>query len=333
MLHVLLQTKTIKQKLLHCINLNQNLKIVFFGTPEFAVASLQAIINAGFDVVAVVTAPDRPAGRGLKLQQSAVKEFAVQNNLPVLQPEKLKNPEFVDELRSYKADLFVIIAFRMLPEVVWNMPPMGSINLHGSLLPQYRGAAPINWAIINGEKETGVTTFFLKHEVDTGSIIMREKVAIDDNDTAGTLHDKLMETGAGLVVKTLTTIEKGGYTLEEQDLSKETPHAPKIFKEHCLINWNRGVDDNYNFVRGLSPYPTAWTKIGGLTLKIFWADKKYDHQPDQPGTIDTDNKTYLKIACSDGWLWLKEIQLEGKKKMVIDEFLRGFDAKRFTSVG
>jgi methionyl-tRNA formyltransferase len=309
------------------------LKVIFFGTPQFAVASLQRIKEAGFDVAAVVTAPDKPAGRGLKLQQSAVKQFAVENNLPVLQPEKLKDPEFITQLQSYGADLFVIIAFRMLPEVVWNMPPLGSINLHGSLLPQYRGAAPINWAIINGETETGVTTFFLKHQIDTGSIILRNTVPIDETDTAGTLHDKMMEVGAELMVKTLQVVEGGNYTLEEQDLTQEAKHAPKIFKEDCLINWEHTVAQNYNSIRGLSPYPTAWTKLGGQTLKVFWAEKDWETPTQAPGTVVSDGKKYLKIACADGWLSLKDLQLEGKKRMTVEEFLRGYAIGNVQAVG
>lgn len=308
------------------------MKIIFFGTPDFAVASLQKMVEEGFDVAAVVTAPDRPAGRGLKLQQSAVKQYAVQAGLPVLQPEKLKNPEFIETLQGYNADLFVIIAFRMLPEIVWNMPPLGSINLHGSLLPQYRGAAPINWAVINGEKETGVTTFFLKHQIDTGSIILRQADPIEENDTAGTVYDRLMNVGANLMVKTLHSIENKTYVLEEQDMTKATQHAPKIFKEDCIVDWNRTVEENYNFIRGLSPYPTAWTKLGKLTLKIFWAEKKFT-EPATAGEIETDNKTYLKVSCSNGWLTLKDIQLEGKKRMGIEEFLRGFDASVIVTAG
>ena len=308
------------------------MKIIFFGTPDFAVASLQKIVESGFDVAAVVTAPDRPAGRGLKLQQSAVKQYAVEAGLPVLQPEKLKNPDFIEQLEGYNADLFVIIAFRMLPEIVWNMPPLGSINLHGSLLPQYRGAAPINWAVINGEKETGVTTFFLKHEIDTGSIIMRRSVAIEETDTAGTVYNRLMEVGAGLMVETLKAIEAKSYTLEEQNADDEAKHAPKIFKEDCLINWDKTVVENYNFIRGLSPYPTAWTKLGNLTLKIFWAEKENSANV-PPATVVTDNKTYLKIACSNGLLSLKDIQLEGKKRMGIEEFLRGFNAEAINTAG
>lgn len=308
------------------------MKIIFFGTPDFAVASLQKMVEDGFDVAAVVTTPDRPAGRGLKLQQSAVKQYAVQAGLPVLQPEKLKNPEFIETLQGYNADLFVIIAFRMLPEIVWNMPPLGSINLHGSLLPQYRGAAPINWAVINGEKETGVTTFFLKHQIDTGSIILRQAEPIEENDTAGTVYDRLMNVGANLMVKTLHSIENKTYVLEEQDMTKATQHAPKIFKEDCIVDWNRTVEENYNFIRGLSPYPTAWTKLGKLALKIFWAEKKFT-EPATAGEIETDNKTYLKVSCSNGWLSLKDIQLEGKKRMGIEEFLRGFDASVIATAG
>lgn len=309
------------------------MKIIFFGTPDFAVASLQKIMEAGFEVAAVVTAPDKQAGRGLKLQQSAVKQFAVEHNLPVLQPEKLKNPDFIEELRAYNVDLFVIIAFRMLPEAVWNMPPLGSINLHGSLLPQYRGAAPINWAVINGEKETGVTTFFLKHQIDTGSIILRDKIEIAETDTAGTVHDKLMVVGAELMVRTLTAIESNSYTLEEQDLSVETKHAPKIFKDDCLIDFSKPTEAVYNFIRGLSPYPTAWTKLGAQTLKVFWADKEIDESTAISGTLLSDNKKYIKVACADGWLSLKDIQLEGKKRMGVEEFLRGFDISTISKIG
>eukprot|EP01035_Chromulina_nebulosa_P009216 gene9216-12455_t len=289
-------------------------------------------MEAGFEVAAVVTAPDKQAGRGLKLQQSAVKQFAVEHNLPVLQPEKLKNPDFIEELRAYNADLFVIIAFRMLPEAVWNMPPLGSINLHGSLLPQYRGAAPINWAVINGEKETGVTTFFLKHQIDTGSIILRDKIEIAETDTAGTVHDKLMVVGAELMVRTLTAIESNSYTLEEQDLSVETKHAPKIFKDDCLIDFSKTTEAVYNFIRGLSPYPTAWTKLGTQTLKVFWADKETGESTATSGTLLSDNKKYIKVACTDGWLSLKDIQLEGKKRMGVEEFLRGFDISTITKL-
>lgn len=309
------------------------MKIIFFGTPDFAVASLKKIVDTGFEVLAVVTAPDRPAGRGLKLHQSAVKQYADSVGLPTLQPEKLRNPDFIETLKNYNADLFVIIAFRMLPEIVWNMPPLGSINLHGSLLPQYRGAAPINWAVINGEKETGVTTFFLQHKIDTGSIILNDKIAIEESDTAGTVYNRLMDVGADLMVNTLKAVEEKNYTLTQQDLSIDTKHAPKIFKEDCEINWEKNIEDNFNFIRGLSPYPTAWTKLGDLTLKVFWADKNNSEPANQCGAIETDNKNYLKVACSDGWLSLKDIQLQGKKRMKIEDFLRGFDASKFNRMG
>lgn len=309
------------------------MKIIFFGTPDFAVASLKKMVDEGFDVVAVVTAPDRPAGRGLKLQQSDVKKYADEVGLPTLQPEKLRNPDFIEALKGFEADLFVIIAFRMLPEIVWNMPPLGSINLHGSLLPQYRGAAPINWAVINGERETGVTTFFLRHKIDTGSIILRDKISIDETDTAGSIYNKLTLVGANLIVNTLKTIKENTYTLEEQDLTVETKHAPKIFKEDCEIDWSKTIEQNFNFIRGLAPYPTAWTKLGELTLKVFWADKNYSEPSTSDGVIETDNKTYLKVACSNGWINLKDIQLQGKKRMKIEDFLRGFDASKFNQMG
>lgn len=305
------------------------MKIVFFGTPDFAVASLKLMLEEGIDVAAVVTAPDKPAGRGQQLQQPAVKKFAVEKGLFVLQPEKLKNPGFIDQLQAINADLFVIIAFRMLPEVVWSMPRLGSVNLHGSLLPQYRGAAPINWAIINGEKETGLTTFFLKHLIDTGNIILRTRVEIEDTDDAGTLHDKMMNEGAKLMVKTLRLIETGKLTIEEQDLSQPAKHAPKIFKDDCRIHWQRTVEENYNFVRGLSPYPAAWTLFGGRQVKIFRAARNYAN-PGLHGEIATDGKKYLRISCADGWLDIKDLQLEGKKRMGIEEFLRGFDAGKIS---
>lgn len=309
------------------------LKIIFFGTPDFAVASLKKIVEDGFEVLAVVTAPDRPAGRGLKLQQSAVKQYADSEGLPTLQPEKLRNHDFIEALKKYNADLFVIIAFRMLPEMVWDMPPLGSINLHGSLLPQYRGAAPINWAVINGEKETGATTFFLQHKIDTGSLILSDKITIEESDTAGTVYERLMHVGANLMVKTLKAVEVKNYTLTAQDLSVETKHAPKIFKEDCEIDWSKAMDRNFNFVRGLSPYPTAWTKLGDLTLKVFWADKNDSEPTSECGVIESDNKTYLKVACSNGWLSLIDIQLQGKKRMKIGDFLRGFDITAFSTMG
>ncbi|MBS7564621.1 methionyl-tRNA formyltransferase [Mucilaginibacter sp. Bleaf8] len=302
------------------------MRIVFMGTPEFAVASLDALLEAGCEVVGVVTAPDKPAGRGQKLGESAVKQYAVAHGLPVLQPEKLKNPEFLEQLKALNADLQVVVAFRMLPEVVWNMPSKGTINLHASLLPQYRGAAPINWAIINGEPESGVTTFFLKHEIDTGDILFVEKVGITDDTTAGEYHDRLMAKGAGLLVKTVKAIESGRYTENPQEQlieGQELKHAPKIFKDDCRINWNQPIDKVYNLIRGLSPYPTAFTELNGKTLKVFRAEKEYAAPEAEPGTFVSDNKTFLKFVCDNGYLNLTDVQLEGKKRMGVEEFLRG----------
>ncbi|MEO8793883.1 MAG: methionyl-tRNA formyltransferase [Daejeonella sp.] len=301
------------------------MRIIFMGTPDFAVASLDALVKADCEIVAVVTAPDKPAGRGQKIQQSAVKIYAEENSLKVLQPVKLKDPEFIAELQRLKADLQVVVAFRMLPEIVWNMPAKGTINLHGSILPQYRGAAPINWAIINGEKQSGVTTFFLKHEIDTGDILFSEQIGIEADETAGDLHDKLMELGAGLLVKTVKAIEAGHYHENPQSNSTdaELKHAPKLFKEDCLIDWNQPANLVFNRIRGLSPYPTAFTKLQEKTLKIFKAVPEQKHPDTEAGTYQTDGKTFLKFACSDGFISLQEVQLEGKKKMKIDEFLRG----------
>jgi len=293
------------------------------GTPDFAVASLDALVQANFDVVAVVTAPDKPAGRGQKLNESAAKKYAVEKGIPVLQPEKLKNPEFIAELKSYQADLQVVVAFRMLPEVVWNMPPKGTINLHGSLLPQYRGAAPINHAIINGEKESGVTTFFLTHEIDTGNIILSDRTAIADDETAGDLHDKLMYIGAHLLVKTLKAIEAGEVNEQPQPQSGELKHAPKIFKDDCKIDWNNEAQKVYNLIRGLSPYPTAFTFLNDKTLKVFKAEIEDKEPGIVAGGFLTDGKTYLKFAAKDGFIKLLDIQYEGKKRMLIEDFLRG----------
>ena len=307
-----------------------SLRIIFMGTPEFAVPSLQKLYEAGYDIAAVVTAPDKPAGRGMQLTQSAVKKYAVEKNLKILQPEKLKSPAFIEELKSLKADVQTVVAFRMLPEIVWNMPPMGTINLHGSLLPQYRGAAPINWAIINGEKETGVTTFKLQHEIDTGNMLLQEKIKIEDDETAGSLHDKMMETGADLLLKTIRKLEKGNLKEIEQRsaLSFETSvslrHAPKIFTETCEINWNKNVEEIYNLIRGLSPYPAAFTFLNGKKLKIFASQKETGKQINEPGEYISDNKTFLKFAATDGFVYVKEIQLEGKKRMKIEDFLRGW---------
>jgi methionyl-tRNA formyltransferase len=306
--------------------MNKNLRIVFMGTPDFAVASLDILVQNGFNIVGVVTAPDKPAGRGLQLQESAVKRYAVSKGLPVLQPEKLKNPEFLETLRALKADLQVVVAFRMLPELVWNMPPEGTINVHASLLPNYRGAAPINWAVINGEKESGVTTFKLQHEIDTGDVLFSESVPIREDETAGELHDALMHTGASLLLKTVTAIAAGNVTETPQANipAADIKHAPKIFKETCLINWQQPLDTIYNLVRGLSPYPAAYTSFQGKGLKIFAAHKEQATPTVAPGEFVTDQKTFIKIAAPDGYLWLDEIQLEGKKKMDIVSFLRGY---------
>ncbi len=293
------------------------------GTPDFAVASLDALVQANFNVVAVVTAPDKPAGRGQKLNESAVKKYAVEKGIPVLQPEKLKNPEFLTELKSFNADLQIVVAFRMLPEVVWNMPPKGTVNLHGSLLPQYRGAAPINHVIINGEKESGVTTFFLKHEIDTGDVIMSDSIAIADDETAGELHDKLMIVGAKLLVKTVKAIEENNFTEQPQPQSIDLKHAPKIFKDDCKIDWNNNVQSVYNLIRGLSPYPTAFTLLNDKTLKIFKAELEDKEPGISAGSFLTDGKTYLKFATKNGFIKLIDIQYEGKKRMLIEDFLRG----------
>lgn len=301
------------------------MRIIFMGTPEFAVPSLEALVQNGCQVVAVVTAPDKPAGRGLQLTASPVKAAALRHNIPVLQPEKLKNPAFLEELRSYNADLQVVVAFRMLPEAVWNMPSSGTFNLHASLLPQYRGAAPINWAIINGETETGASTFFLQHEIDTGNIIFQEKEPIDESDTAGTLYERLMHKGASLVLKTVKAVEAGNYPQIPQDLSQPVKLAPKIFTETCEINFGQTTAQVYNFIRGLSPYPGAWTKLQDKTCKIFLAEKYYDN-PSQnlpTASLDTNHKNYLRFKTSDGWLDVKELQLEGKKRMKTEDFLRG----------
>jgi len=301
-----------------------HLRIIFMGTPEFAVPSLQILLKNNIDVVAVVTAPDKPQGRGQKISYSPVKECALQHNIPVLQPTNLKAPEFLETLKSYQATLQIVVAFRMLPEVVWSMPPLGTFNLHASLLPQYRGAAPINWAIINGEKETGISTFFLKHEIDTGSIIYQEREPIHEDDTVGTLYERLMNKGSQLVLKTVRGIEAGNYPSIPQPADVEIKHAPKIFKETCQINWNTPSEAVRNFVRGLNPHPTAWTIIREKNFKIFRvsvADKK--NTEDTPGTIDTDNKQYLYIKTSNGWVSVDELQPEGKKRMAIQEFFRG----------
>lgn len=322
--------------------MKRDLRIVFMGTPDFAVPSLDILVQHNYTIVGVVTAPDKPSGRGQHLNQSAVKKYAVEKNLKVLQPEKLKNAEFIDELKSLEANLFIVVAFRMLPEIVWQMPEYGTFNLHASLLPQYRGAAPINWAVINGEKETGVTTFFLQHEIDTGNIILQEKINIEENDNAGSVHDKLMNIGSSLVLKTVQSIERNEVNEIPQLINYDyqittIKHAPKIFKETCLIDWNKTALEIHNLIRGLSPYPTAFTYLDGKVLKVFasqirqwsidnsqWiASTTNDHQL---STINykTDNKSFLSIKCADTYLDILELQLEGKKRMRIDEFLRGY---------
>lgn len=299
------------------------------GTPEFAVASLDALVKAGMQVVAVVTAPDKPAGRGLQLTQSAVKRYAVEHQLPVLQPVKLKDPVFLDTLKSYRADLQIVVAFRMLPEQVWNMPPMGTINLHGSLLPQYRGAAPINWAVINGEKETGVTTFKLQHEIDTGNILLQKKFPIGENSTAGEIHDIMKEIGAGLLVETVQQLIKGTLTEQEQPkgvAAATLKHAPKLFTENCTIDWNQSTHTIYNLIRGLSPYPGALTQLDGKILKIYKATQRISAVPptQKPGSLHSDGKTHFSFATTDGYISVEELQLEGKKKMQVQDFLRGY---------
>ena len=305
------------------------LRIVFMGTPDFAAHSLKVLCDSGANVVAVITAPDRPAGRGLKLQSSAVKKLAEELYLPVLQPVKLRDEEFQKELRSYNADLQIVVAFRMLPESVWNMPPKGTFNLHASLLPQYRGAAPINWAVINGEKETGVTTFFLNHDIDTGNIIMAEKVVIGDNDTAGVIHDKLMNIGAELVVKTVKEIANGNVVEIPQMDDGELLPAPKIFKDDCKINWNSSASKIHNLIRGMSPYPAAWTEVieddkSAVSLKIFLSEVVESDEVLKPGELCSDGKEILYVGTSFGVISIKELQLAGKRRMKIGDFLRGF---------
>jgi methionyl-tRNA formyltransferase len=311
----------------------KDLRIIFMGTPEFAVASLKALVENGYNVVGVITMPDKPAGRGYKLQPSAVKTYALEQGLTILQPEKLKDETFLKELKQLNADVQVVVAFRMLPETVWNMPPRGTFNLHSSLLPQYRGAAPINWAIINGEKETGVTTFFLTHEIDTGKIIFQEKTAISEDDNAGSLHDRLMLMGADLVQKTVDAIIDGTVQSVSQNKLYENEAdlkpAPKIFKETCRIDWNKSTREISNFIRGLSPYPAAWTELpdgdNTHTFKLFSCKAiEKDTQKLPAGTIKTDHKTFLHIAVKNGFADVTDIQMSGKKRMKISDFLNGY---------
>lgn len=311
----------------------KDLRIVYMGTPEFAVESLKRLVEGGYNIVGVITMPDKPMGRhGSVLQPSPVKQYAVSQGLKVLQPEKLKNEEFVAELRSLNADLQIVVAFRMLPEVVWSMPRLGTFNLHASLLPQYRGAAPINWAVINGDTETGITTFFLKHEIDTGEIIDQVRVPIADTDNVEVVYERLMRLGGDLVLKTVDAILEGSVkTIPQEELAQvgELHPAPKIFKETCRIDWTIGVKRIYDFVRGLSPYPAAWTELyqegtDPVMLKIFETEKLFCEHSLAPGTIVTDCKTYFKIASSDGYVNVLSLQLAGKKRMEINDFLRGY---------
>lgn len=311
----------------------KDLRIVFMGTPDFAVESLKKLVENGYNIVGVITMPDKPSGRGYKIQYSAVKKYALEQNLTLLQPEKLKDENFLSELKALEADLQIVVAFRMLPEVVWDMPRLGTFNLHGSLLPQYRGAAPINWSIINGDKETGVTTFFLTHEIDTGKIILQEKIKIGENDNAGKIHDELMVVGAGLVQKTVDMILEGSVDAVDQKQffsdEKDLKHAPKIFKETCRINWNKSAGEIHNLIRGMSPYPTAWTELLSegkkpQMVKIYRSEVIPSANTLVPGTILTDNKTYLHVACSNSLISVEEIQFAGKKAMRVDEVLRGY---------
>lgn len=301
------------------------IRIVFMGTPEFAVPTLKRLVGEGLNVVGVVTAPDKPAGRGMQLQSSAVKQYAVQAGLPVLQPEKLREPDFLEALAGLKADLQIVVAFRMLPEVVWNMPVMGTINLHASLLPQYRGAAPINWAVINGESVSGLTTFKLQHAIDTGNILLQLQMPIGPAEDAGSLHDRMQAAGAGLVLETVRGLAAGTLQDKPQPEAAVLKPAPKIFKETCSIDFNRPAREVFNLIRGLAPFPAAYTMLDDKVLKIYKAHTEASGSPEgQPGKLSTDGKTYLKFSCTDGYIVLDELQLAGKKKMSAAEFLRGY---------
>jgi methionyl-tRNA formyltransferase len=311
----------------------KNLRIVFMGTPEFAVASLKALVENGYQVAGVITAPDKPAGRGKKMTESAVKQYSLQQGLNVMQPEKLKDPVFLEELKSLEADLQVVVAFRILPEVVWDMPRLGTFNLHASLLPQYRGAAPLNWAIINGETKSGVTTFLLDHQVDTGKILFQKETEISEDDTVGDLHDRLMEIGAGLVVETVDALSAGDVqAVPQAELVKEKylKPAPKIFKEDCKIDWTKTTTEVRNLIRGLSPHPAAWAnlvhKTTGRTIpcKIFFALPVIAEEVAAPGIIDSDGQAYLNVACNNGWIEITDLQLSGKNRLKASSFLPGF---------
>lgn len=309
------------------------LRIIYMGTPDFAVEPLKILVENKYNVVGVVTNPDKPAGRGQKLQESAVKKYALSQNLNILQPLKFREESFINELKKLDADLQIVVAFKMLPEIVWNMPRIGTFNLHASLLPHYRGAAPINWAVINGEEKTGITTFFLKHEIDTGNILFQEEVQINDQDNAGTVHDKLMIKGADLVLKTVDAILKGKYPqVKQEDLVKPGTlfkHAPKIFKDDCKINWDQDINAIHNLIRGLSPYPAAWTELTNMnkektSLKIFQSEKEISLHNHLIGEIISDQKTFLKVAVKEGFIQITELQLAGKKRLAVQDFLRGF---------
>ena len=311
----------------------EDLRIVYMGTPDFAVEALRQLVEGGYNVVGVITMPDKPAGRGHKIQYSPVKQYALEQNLPLLQPERLKDEVFVEALREWKADLQIVVAFRMLPEVVWNMPRLGTFNLHASLLPQYRGAAPINWAVINGDTETGITTFFLKHEIDTGEVIQQVRVPIADTDNVEEVHDKLMVLGGKLVLETVDAILNGTVKpipQEEMAVVGELRPAPKIFKETCRIDCNQPVKKIYDFIRGLSPYPAAWSELitseegAAVVVKIFESEKIYESHQLATGTIVTDGKKFMKVAVPDGFVSILSLQLPGKKRLKIDELLRGY---------
>ncbi|MCD7963188.1 MAG: methionyl-tRNA formyltransferase [Rikenellaceae bacterium] len=312
------------------MSFSRDLRIIYMGTPDFAVEPLKALLDDGYNVVAVITAPDKPAGRGLKLHESAVKNFAIEKGLNIFQPEKLRDQSFLNQIEALKPDLGIVIAFRMLPEILWSMPKYGTFNLHASLLPQYRGAAPINWAVINGEEYTGVTTFMLNSEIDKGDIILQKRVGIDYGDNAGTLHDKLMNVGAKVVPETVDVIFSGKYdpVMQDNDSSELKP-APKIFKADCRINWNGSAENIRNHIRGLSPYPGAWTEMStgeeNVQFKIFAVDSEIVRNTDRnPGEILSDGKKELKVACGNGYVYIKELQPSGKKRMLVEEFLRGF---------
>ena len=310
-----------------------NFKIIYMGTPDFAVEPLKKLVENNYNIVAVITNPDKPAGRGQKEQESAVKKYAKSKDLIILQPDKFRDEVFLKQLKELNADLQIVVAFKMLPEIVWNMPGFGTFNLHASLLPQYRGAAPINWAIINGDEKTGVTTFFLKHKIDTGNVIFQEEIPINNNDNAGIIHDKLMYKGADVVLKTVDAILNEDYQeINQKDLiseEQEIKHAPKIFKSDCKVNWQKDLNSIYNLIRGLSPYPAAWTEIKNIKnepvqLKLFTTEKVDSSHNEISGKFISDNKTYLKVAVQGGYINILELQQAGKKRMIVTDFLKGF---------